>query len=544
RTTCILYSGRPALLLHVRDITERRRAEEALRQAEEKYRGIFENAVVGLSQTTPDGRFLTVNSSLARMLGYESPAEMLAAVTDIARQLYARAEDRAEVIRLLRQHGVVHRFETQFVRKDGSRIWVSMHARAVLDANGQIERIEGTVVDITRRKQLEEELRQAQKMEAVGRLAGGVAHDFNNMMMAILGYSEMLLDQLPKESPYRKEVEEILQAGERAADLTRELLAFSRQQILQPKVINLNEVVLAVSKMLRRLISENIELIIQTADDLGSVQTDPGQMGQVVMNLALNGRDAMPGGGQLIIQTANCALDEAAAQQHVGLTAGDYVTLTVSDTGKGMDPEMMAHLFEPFFTTKDRARGSGLGLSIVYGIIKQSGGHIHVQSEPDRGSTFTIYLPRVEQPAEPVALPQPTAAPARGTETVLVAEDEDTVRNLVSEVLRRNGYTVLAARDGSEALALAGRQQGPIHLLLTDMVMPGLGGHELAERLARVRPDTKVLYMSGYTDNDIVRQGALKPETAFLQKPFAPEVLTRRIRELLDARTPQPPAPS
>ncbi|MCX7825484.1 MAG: ATP-binding protein, partial [Verrucomicrobiae bacterium] len=495
----------------------------------------FENAVVGLSQATPDGRFLTANGALARMLGYESPAEMMAAVTDIGSQLYARAEDRAELLRLLRQHGVVQRFETQFVRKDGARIWVSMHARSVLDANGQIERIEGTVVDITRRKQLEEELRQSQKMEAIGRLAGGIAHDFNNMMMAILGYSEMLLEQLPKESPYHKEVEEIFQAGERAADLTRELLAFSRRQILQPKVINLNEVVLAVSKMLRRLISENIELVVQTAEDLGSIKTDPGQFGQVVMNLALNARDAMPGGGRLVIQTANCALDEAAAQQHVGLTAGDYVTLTVTDTGIGMDPETMAHVFEPFFTTKDRARGSGLGLSIVYGIVNQSGGHIHVQSEPGRGTTFVIYMPRVDQPAEPVSLPPPAAPPARGTETVLLAEDEDTVRHLVSEVLRRNGYAVLIARDGAEALALAGRQKGPIHLLLTDIVMPGLDGYELADRLARVRPETKILYMSGYADHDIVRQDAIRPGSAFLQKPFAPDVLARRIRELLDA---------
>ncbi len=382
-------------------------------------------------------------------------------------------------------------------------------------------------------RESEEQLRQAQKMEAVGRLAGGIAHDFNNLLTAIVGHSELLLGDLDGQSALCNELDEIRKAAERAASLTRQLLAFSRRQVLQPRVLDLNAVVADMEKMLRRLIGEDIELRTALGAGLGRVKADPGQLEQVLMNLAVNARDAMPRGGTLTIETADVELDNGYARRHVGVRPGPYVRLAVTDTGCGMDAEIRARVFEPFFTTKGPGRGTGLGLATVYGIVKQSGGNIWVYSEPGRGSTFKVYLPRVDEPLEA----QPPGAPGRssaGTETILLVEDDESVRGLACRILAREGYTVLEARDGNEALAIGERHGGPIHLVLTDLVIPGKQGTEVASCLASLRPDTKVLYMSGYTERALFQQQVFDPGTPFIEKPFTPAALARKVREVLD----------
>jgi PAS domain S-box-containing protein len=382
----------------------------------------------------------------------------------------------------------------------------------------------------------QDQLVQARKMEAIGRLAGGVAHDFNNLLTAIIGYSELLLGELNPYDPRRGDVEEINKAADRAAVLTRQLLAFSRKQVLQPQVLDLNTTVSNMEKMLRRLIGEDIDLVTILDPALGQVKADPGQIDQVLMNLAVNARDAMPRGGKLTIETMNAYLDENYARQHVDVQPGSYVMLAVSDTGLGMDEETLSHLFEPFFTTKDVGQGTGLGLSTVYGIVKQSGGHLWVYSEPGQGTTFKVYLPRVEEAAEAAQRIQVPTESLQGREIVLLVEDADVVRDLARLVLLQRGYTVLEARDGEEAIQICEQHEGPVHLIVTDVVMPGgMSGRQLAERLATLRPEMKVLYMSGYTDNAIVHHGVLEPGMAFLQKPFAPEALARKVRETLDA---------
>ena len=393
-----------------------------------------------------------------------------------------------------------------------------------------------TFSDITERKHLEQQLRQAQKMEAIGQLAGGIAHDFNNMLTVISGYSELVLATLPPGDPQRGNIEQIKQAGERAAALTRQLLAFSRRQVLEPKVLDLNAVATNMDKMLQRLIGENIALVTVLKPGLGRVKADPGQVEQVIMNLAVNARDAMPRGGKLTIETADVELDEAYARNHITVKPGPYVMLAVSDTGCGMDAQTQTRVFEPFFTTKEKGKGTGLGLSTVYGIVKQSGGYIWVYSEVGRGTTCKIYLPRVE---EALGTSQPGAFPAsvlRGSETVLLAEDEEVVRSLASRVLRENGYTVLEASNGEEALQLCAQQRGTIRLVMTDVVMTGMSGRELAERLHVAHPEMTVLFTSGYTDEAVVRHGILDTGVAFLQKPFTPDALLHKVREVLDAK--------
>jgi len=371
-------------------------------------------------------------------------------------------------------------------------------------------------------------------MEAVGRLAGGIAHDFNNILTAITGYVDLLLEDLPPGDPRRNDAQEVRKAADRAAGLTRQLLAFSRQQVLQPRVVGLNGLVTDIEKMLRRLLGEDIDLATRLDPALGAVKADPGQLEQVIMNLAVNARDAMPQGGKLTIETANAELDESYAREHFPATPGRYVLLAVSDTGVGMTPEVQAHLFEPFFTTKERGKGTGLGLATVYGIVKQSGGFIWVYTEPSHGSTFKVYLPRVDasvQPREATA----GAGAKRGTETVLLAEDEAPVRAVARQVLERHGYNVLEAPSAEAALDLAQRYSGDIHVLLTDVVMPGLSGHDLAKQLVALRPNVRVIYMSGYTDDAITRHGVLEPGLAYVQKPFTPEGIARKVREVLDA---------
>jgi nitrogen-specific signal transduction histidine kinase/ActR/RegA family two-component response regulator len=391
--------------------------------------------------------------------------------------------------------------------------------------------------DITEHKRVEERLRASQKMEAVGRLAGGVAHDFNNLLMVMRGYGELMLNQLDANDPLRRNAEEIQKAAERATALTQQLLAFSRKQVLQPKVLDLNTVVTEVEKMLRRLIGEDIELATTLDPALGPVKADPGQIEQIILNLAVNARDAMPQGGRLTLKTANVTLDQAYVRQHMGATLGPYVLLAVSDTGVGMDAETQSHIFEPFFTTKGAGKGTGLGLSTVYGIVKQSGGTIWVESAPGRGTTFEIYLPLVEEAAASgelhPALPAPTPG---GSETILVVEDEMSVRKLAAEFLGSNGYRVLEAQDGGEALQVCEEHRAPIHLLMTDVVMPGMSGRELAVRLVGARPEMKVIYVSGYTDDAIVQHGVREEGTVFLQKPFSLETLAHTVREVLDSK--------
>jgi len=380
----------------------------------------------------------------------------------------------------------------------------------------------------------EEQLRQAQKVEAIGRLAGGISHDFNNLLTAINGYSELLLGRLPAEDPIRKDIMEIRKAGERATSLTRQLLAFSRKQILDTRVLSVNAIVADFERMLKRLIGEDIDLSTNLRPDLGRIKADPGQLEQVLMNLVVNARDAMPGGGKLTMETSNVDLDDSYSAAHVGVRPGRYVMLAVSDTGCGMDKEVQSHLFEPFFTTKEPGRGTGLGLSTVYGIVKQSGGNVWVYSEPGAGTTFKVYLPRVEAAQDGASREKPVSMAPGGSETILLAEDEQVVRELTRRILESNGYAVLEAHHGPQALEICERHRGVIHLMVTDVVMPKMSGRELAQKLAVLRPEMKVLYLSGYTDTAIVRHGVLEAGTAFLQKPFTPNSLARKVREVLD----------
>jgi nitrogen-specific signal transduction histidine kinase/ActR/RegA family two-component response regulator len=391
------------------------------------------------------------------------------------------------------------------------------------------------VEDITERKRLEDQLRRAQKMEAVGQLAGGVAHDFNNLLMVIQGYSEVMLARLDPAEPLRKNAEEIQKATERAASLTRQLLAFSRMQVLRPKILDLNAVLAEMGKMLPRLIREDIELRIVPGASLGSVKADQSQIEQVILNLLVNARDAMPRGGKLTIETASAELNDEYARGHTGVRPGKYAMLAVSDTGVGMDSETQAHIFEPFFTTKELGKGTGLGLATVYGIVKQSSGWIWVYSEVGKGTTFKIYLPQVDERVQPPESSKTRSLAPGGTETILVVEDQDSIRELTREFLKGSGYTMLEARDGSEALQLAERYKGVIDLLVTDVVMPKMGGRELAHRLSAVRPLIKVLYMSGYAENSAAEPDILDQNSVWLQKPFPLDSLLHKVREVLDA---------
>jgi len=517
-------------------VVERERAEQELRQAENRYRSTIENAVEGFFQTTPAGGYVSVNPALARMYGYGNPAELVAAVGDIGHQVYVDHERRSDFKRLMAKHGFVQGFEYQVHRKDGSKIWLSENARAVRDASGTVLYYEGTVVDITERKELEAQLRQAQKMEAVGQLAGGIAHDFNNLLMVIQGNAEVMLDSISPSDAVSQNAQQIKKAAEHAASLTRQLLAFSRRQMLQPKVLDLNSVTAGLGKMLPRLIGADIELKIFPNAPSGWVKADQSQIEQVLLNLAVNARDAMPNGGKLIIETANVDLDDSYARYHVNVPPGPYVLLTVSDTGTGMDAETQAHCFEPFFTTKASGRGTGLGLATVYGVVKQSGGWIWVYSEPGQGTTFKIYLPRVQQDAEPAKPAKNQSAVPRGSETVFVVEDQEGIRELACEFLENCGYQVLAAKDGAEALEIADRYKKPIDLLLTDIVMPKVNGRELSQRLTAARPRMKTLFMSGYPERATPEQEMLVDETKFLAKPFSLRSLAGKVREALDER--------
>ena len=529
---CVSRLTRDSVLWVARDITEYKRAEEELRKSEERYRRLVENAHDMIYTHDLNGNFTSINAVAEQITGYtrEEALRMNIADTIAAEQLDGARQNIAEAI--AGQETGPHEFE--IIARDGSRIAVEVNTSVILK-DGVAVAIQGVARDVTERKKLEQQLRQAQKMEAVGLLAGGIAHDFNNLLTAINGYSDLVLAQLKVEDPLWRNVEQIKKAGDRAASLTRQLLAFSRKQILQPRVLNLNSIVADMGKMIGRLIGEEIELRTVLNPELGSVRADPSQIEQVLLNLAVNARDAMPDGGKLTIETANISLGEGSFAQRFIVPPGDYVRLVVSDTGAGMDAATKARIFEPFFTTKESGRGTGLGLSTVYGIVKQSEGYILVYTEPAHGTAFKIYLPRVDERVEEyiqgVAIQEHYF---QGTETILVAEDDDTVRQLTRELLEIYGYNVLEASNGGSALLLCERYEEPIHLLLTDVIMPEMSGHELTTRLAQLHPEMKVLYMSGHTEDVIVNRGVLIEGTAFIQKPFAPDALARRVREVLD----------
>jgi PAS domain S-box-containing protein len=511
---------------------EHKRNEQALRRSEARYRSLVQSAVYGIYRSDRESKFLDVNPALIAMLGYDSAEEVLA--LDPKSGVFVDAEEQSRLAREFERNQQVNNIEVRWKRKDGTPITVRLSGRLVLSPQETAGVAEMIAEDVTERRVLENQFRQAQKMEAVGRLAGGVAHDFNNLLMVISGYTEVLLENTEQHDARYPKMEAIHQATERAAALTRQLLAFSRKQLLELKVVDVNLIVGDMERLLRPLIGENIQLQTRLAEDLGRTRADAGQIEQVIMNLVVNSKDAMPDGGKITIQTGNVRLrHEDLRSEYNYIQPGSYVMLSVSDNGQGMDRETQARIFEPFFTTKEKGKGTGLGLSTVYGIIKQSGGYVLVSSEPGMGTTFKIYLPRVEEAAEPREKMRISQSQTTGTETVLLVEDEESVRQLVKETLEAKGYNVLEADNGETALRIANELPGTLHMLITDVVMPGMSGRELSARLCANHPHTKVLYLSGYTEDAIVHEGVLEPGTAFLQKPFTLHALSRKVRDVL-----------
>jgi hypothetical protein len=537
-------------LRECRDRAARRQAEAALLESEVRFRRLADSGIIGIVTSDMDGCVLEANDAYLSLIGY-SRAELAAGA--IRWNELTPPEHRLRTAlagEQLAASGVAAPWESETFRKDGSRVPVLVgvavltYPKAIafiadLSARQQAEK--ARFEEQAKRehaeealRQSEEQLRHAQKMDALGRLAGGVAHDFNNVLSVIMSYGELLLGELKPADPMRADVEEIRKAGERAAGLTRQLLMFSRHQVVAPRVIDLHEVLAGTEKMLKRILGEDVDLAWVPPKARGRIEADPGQIEQVILNLVVNARDAMPTGGQLTIETANVLLDEAYALGHLPVKPGPHVMLAVTDTGVGMDRETQARIFEPFFTTKEQGKGTGLGLSTVFGIVQQSGGSIWVYSEPGRGTTFKVYFPQVDAEVD-VAFSPVAPVTLRGTETILLVEDEDAVRRIVESALRRQGYRVIAAQNGGEALLLCEQHEGTIDLLVTDVVMPQMSGPQLARRLATARPGMKVLCMSGYTDDSIVRHGVLPSGFAFLQKPVTPVTLASKVREVLDA---------
>jgi len=514
-------------------------SQSDLSQSEERYRDYFENAKDAIYVHDLNGHYIMVNKAGEELIGYTRDEILQMRISDVVPSAYLD-QIHAKLTKKLADNSLTI-YEVEAIRKDGSRVPIEVSSRLIYE-NGVPVAVQGSARDITERKRAEEALRasqlqlqQSQKLEAIGQLAGGVAHDFNNMLTAIIGYTDLSLRRVGLENSIRRNLEETKKAAERAASLVRQLLAFSRKQILEPKILDLNDVVKDMHKMLTRLIGENIQLAIRLETNLGSIKADPSQVEQIIVNLVVNARDAMPRGGKVTIETANVTLSDEAALKHVAVKPGEHVMLAVSDTGSGMDQETQARIFEPFFTTKDVGKGTGLGLSTVYGIVKQSGGNIWVYSEPGMGTVFKVYLPRIDDATASAIdkLAQDINVP-RGSETILLVEDEDVVRGLTRNILMQAGYNVLDAKSGEEAIRLCRAHAGPIDLLLTDVVMPEISGKEVADRLLKLRPTLRTLFMSGYTDEAIVQHGVLDANVKFIQKPFTWVALTRKVREVLN----------
>jgi PAS domain S-box-containing protein len=517
-----------------RDITERKRAEEVLRESEERFSGAFEYAPIGVALVSPDGRWLKVNRALCDLVGY-SEAELLSRTF----QDITYPEDIATDLEYVRQMvaGEIrsYQMEKRYVHGRGHLVTVLLNVSLVRDGQGQPRYFVSQIQDITERKRLETQLVQSQKLETVGKLAGGIAHEFNSILTAIIGQSELLLTDLPQGSPLIKNATEISRAATRAGSLTRQLLAYGRKQLLQPESLDLNRILGSMEGMFHHLMGGEVDVRIVPGPGLQAVKADAGQIEQVIMNMVMNARDAMPHGGKLTLETANVSFDQESVGRYPELKAGDYVMLAITDTGGGMSEEVKARVFEPFFSTKAVGEGTGLGLSTCYGIVKQSGGHISVYSEISRGATFKIYLPQVENVTRPPSPRLDSADLPHGTETVLLVEDDPALREMAAALLRRLGYTVWVAAHGLEALSFKQqRNVGHIDLLFTDVVMPHMSGKELADRVRALYPQTKILFTSAYTENAIVHQGVLDQGVALLQKPFTPSALALKMREILD----------
>jgi two-component system, cell cycle sensor histidine kinase and response regulator CckA len=527
--------GEPEKLVIVnRDITERKKVQEALVRSEASFRSLVEGAPHGIYRATTTGQFLQVNPALQRMLGYESAQELCKA--DLATQVFRNIFDYQLMNESLANSNELKDIELEWKRSNGDPIVVRCSGHRVDTKDGGPGYFEVFAEDVTEKRTLERQLRMAQKMEAIGRLSGGIAHDFNNLLGVIIGYSGVLKKSLDKSQPTYEYATEIEKAGKRAASLTRQLLAFSRQQVLSPSVLSLNSLVSDMEKMLPRLLGEDIEVSMSLEPELGNVKADQSQIEQVIMNLAVNARDAMPSGGKLQIKTANVELDQAYTRDHPGSKAGSYVMLAITDTGTGMNPETIAHIFEPFFTTKGVGEGTGLGLATVYGVVKQSNGYIWVDSAPGKGSTFQIYLPRnIDTEVISVAKPEVVfREKPQGSEMILLVEDAEPLRKLAQAFLESNGFRVLSAASGEAALETAAHYSGHFDLLLTDVVMPGMNGRVLAEQLLMRQPGLKVLFMSGYTDSFIAGHGVLQTGTYLLHKPFTEEIFISKVREVLE----------
>ena len=532
--------GEPEKLVIVnRNITERKKAEQALRRSEADFRSVVEDAPYGIYRASLAGLFLQVNPALRKMLGYEREDDLLK--QDLAKDVFRHDAEYRRLTELLAGTEELRDVEMEWKKQDGTPITVRCSGRRIQGQDGVSAYFEVFAEDVTEKRVLEKQLRMAQKMEAIGRLSGGIAHDFNNLLGVIIGYSRVLRKALSQDKALGEHALEIEKAGQRAASLTKQLLAFSRQQVLTPAVLSLNALVCDMEKMLPRLLGEDVEVSLALDPDLGNVKVDQSQIEQVIINLAVNARDAMPSGGKLTLQTANVELDQTYTRHHPGSRVGKYVMLGVTDTGIGMDAATLTHIFEPFFTTKELGKGTGLGLATVYGIVKQSTGYIWVDSAPGKGASFQIYLPRHEG-HENVEQPKTDSTEKlRGSECILLVEDAEPLRRLAQTFLESTGFRVLSAASGEEALEVAARFSGNFDLLLTDVVMPGMNGRLLAEQLLPRQPGMKVLYMSGYTDSFIAGHGVLNPETHLLHKPFTEEVLIGKVREVLDnAKRPAP----